>query len=55
MAHDHEMPERTVRHTAQHVRQVASLLSQVGATPDRPLVANDLRGQPLTGQIRDES
>ena len=51
----HEMLERTVWHTAQHVRQVASLLSQAGVAPDRPLAADDLRGLPLTGKIWDES
>ena len=30
----HEMLERTVWHSTQHVRQVASLLDQAGVTPD---------------------
>ena len=51
----HEMLERTVWHTAQHVRQVASLLEQTGVTPDRPLAAEELRGLPLTDTIWDES
>ena len=51
----HEMLERTVWHTAQHVRQVASLLEQVGVAPDRPLAADDLRGLPLTDKVWDES
>ena len=51
----HEMLERTVWHTAQHVRQVASLLEQAGVAPDRPLAAGDLRGLPLTDKVWDES
>ena len=50
----HEMLERTVWHTAQHVRQVASLLEQAGVAPDRPLAAGDLRGLPLTDKVWDE-
>ena len=51
----HEMLERTVWHTAQHVRQVASLLEQAGVAADRPLDADDLRGLPLTDKVWDES
>ena len=51
----HEMLERTVWHTAQHVRQIASLLEQAGVAPDRPLDADDLRGLPLTDKVWDES
>ncbi len=51
----HEMLERTVWHTAQHVRQIASLLERAGVAPDRPLAADDLRGLPLTGRVWDES
>ena len=51
----HEMLERTVWHSAQHVRQVASLLAQAEVAPDRPLAADDLRGLPLTDKIWDES
>ncbi len=50
----HEMLERTVWHTAQHVRQVASLLEQAGVAPDRPLTAGDLQGLPLTDTVWDE-
>ena len=50
----HEMLERTVWHTAQHVRQVASLLEQVGVVPDRPLNPYQIRGLPLTETIWDE-
>lgn len=50
----HEMLERTVWHSAQHVRQVASLLEQAGVIPDQPLAASDIRGLPLTETIWDE-
>ena len=51
----HEMLERTVWHSAQHVRQVASLLEQAEVAPDRALAADDLRGLPLTDKVWDES
>ena len=51
----HEMLERTVWHSTQHVRQVASLLDQAGVTPDRPLTQNDFRGLPLTEKVWDEA
>lgn len=47
----HEMLERTVWHSTQHVRQVAALLEQVGITPDRPLTAADIEGLPLTEKV----
>ena len=50
----HEMLERTVWHTAQHVRQVASLLEQAEVVPNRPLTPDDLRGLPLTDKVWDE-
>ena len=50
----HEMLERTVWHSTQHVRQVTSLLEQAGVTPDRPLAEADIRGLPLTETIWDE-
>jgi hypothetical protein len=43
----HEMLERTVWHSTQHVRQVAALLEGVGITPDHPLTASDTDGLPL--------
>jgi DinB family len=49
----HELFERTVWHSAQHVRQVASLLEQAGVPPDRPLTADQIRGLPLTEKIWD--
>ena len=51
----HEMLERTVWHSTQHTRQVASLLEQAGVTPDRPLTRDDIRGLPLTEIVWDEA
>ena len=50
----HEMLERTVWHSTQHIRQVASLLEQAGVIPDQPLTASDTRGLPLTETIWDK-
>ena len=50
----HEMLERTVWHSTQHVRQVASLLDQADVVPDRPVSQNDIRGLPLTEKVWDE-
>jgi hypothetical protein len=50
----HEMFERTVWHSAQHTRQLASLLEQAGIAPDRPLGRADIAGLPLTDKIWDE-
>lgn len=47
----HEMLERTVWHSAQHMRQVAALLEEAGITPDRPLTATDISGLPLTEKV----
>jgi hypothetical protein len=49
----HEMFERTVWHSTQHTRQIASLLEQAGVVPDRPLGPDDIRGLPLTDKIWD--
>lgn len=49
----HEMLERTVWHSTQHVRQVASLLEQAGVSPVRPLTDADIAGLPLTDVIWD--
>ena len=49
----HELLERTVWHSAQHVRQLASLLERAGLEPDRPLAPADLAGLPLTGRVWD--
>jgi len=50
----HEMLERTVWHSTQHVRQVASLLEQAGITPDKPLRSEHLEGLPLTERVWDD-
>jgi hypothetical protein len=50
----HEMLERTVWHSTQHVRQLASLLDQAGVPPDRPLTTAAIKGLPLTDKIWDE-
>lgn len=50
----HEMLERTVWHSAQHVRQLAALLEQAGISPDDPLGAADIDALPLTDKIWDE-
>jgi hypothetical protein len=49
----HEMFERTVWHSTQHTRQLASLLEQAGVAPDRALGRDDIRGLPLTDKIWD--
>ena len=49
----HELLERTVWHTAQHVRQIASLLEQSGIEPDAPLRSTELAGLPLTDRVWD--
>ena len=49
----HEMFERTVWHSAQHTRQLASLLEQAGITPDRPLTRAAIHGLPLTDTVWD--
>ncbi|MFK8049283.1 MAG: DinB family protein [Halioglobus sp.] len=49
----HEMLERTVWHSTQHVRQIAALLEEIGIKPDQPLTAEDLEGLPLTEKIWD--
>ena len=53
--HMDEMLERTVWHTTQHVRQLASLLEQSGLRPDAPLTSEDIEGLPLTDQVWDET
>lgn len=50
----HEMLERTVWHSTQHVRQVGSLLAQVGVSSVPPLTSADIQGLPLTDKIWDE-
>lgn len=47
----HEMLERTVWHSTQHVRQVGALLEEVGIKPAAPVTAADIKGLPLTDTI----
>jgi len=49
----HEVLERTVWHSTQHVRQVASLLELAGVQADIGLEPADLAGLPLTDKIWD--
>ena len=49
----HEVLERTTWHSAQHARQLMSLLEQLGVTPEGPLTKKDLQGLPLTEKIWD--
>jgi len=51
----HEMLERTVWHSTQHTRQVASLLEQLGLEPVAPLTPADLADLPLTPHVWDET
>ena len=47
----HEMLERTVWHSTQHVRQVGALLGEVGITPSDPVTMTDVQGLPLTDKV----
>lgn len=49
----HEVLERTTWHCAQHVRQVISLLEQLGIQADRPLTPAELDGLPLPQRLWD--
>jgi hypothetical protein len=51
----HEMMERTVWHSTQHTRQIASLLEQAGVLADNPLTPGHIRGLPLTETVWDEA
>ena len=43
--------QRTVWHTAQHLRQLYALLEQIDVTPEEELAAEDLAGLPLPQSI----
>ena len=43
--------QRTVWHTAQHLRQFYALLDQMGVTPEEPLAAGDFAGLPLPQSV----
>ncbi len=49
----HEVLERTAWHSAQHVRQVMSLLEQQGIVPDGALGPAELQGLPLPEKLWD--
>jgi uncharacterized damage-inducible protein DinB len=49
----HEVLERTTWHSAQHARQVMSLLEQLGIPPDGPLGPAELQGLPLPEKLWD--
>lgn len=51
----HEMLERTVWHSTQHVRQVGSLLQQAGIEPATAVTSAEIEGLPLTDKIWDET
>ena len=48
-----EYLERETWHTAQHTRQLAAMLEQIGITPDRPLTPELLEGLPLPERLWD--
>ena len=50
----HEVLERTIWHSTQHVRQVMSLLEREGVDVDRPLGPEAIEGLPLTDKIWDD-
>lgn len=50
----HEMLERTVWHSTQHVRQVQNLLEQQGIAPSDKLGLDVIEGLPLTEKVWDE-
>lgn len=43
--------QRTVWHTAQHLRQLYALLKQMGVTPEAPLTGEDFAGLPLPQNV----
>ncbi len=49
----HEVLERTAWHSAQHVRQLMSLLERQGIAPDGPLGPAELHGLPVPEKLWD--
>lgn len=43
--------QRTVWHTAQHLRQLYALLDHMGVTPEEPLTSEDFAGLPLPQSV----
>lgn len=52
--HAHEVLERTIWHSTQHVRQVMSLLEMEGVQPDQPLPDSAFDKLPLPLKVWDE-
>ena len=51
----HEMLERTVWHSTQHIRQVGSLLEQAEIKVEKIIDSEDIKGLPLTDEIWDRT
>tara|TARA_R110000787_G_scaffold137458_6_gene250283 strand:+ start:19746 stop:20456 length:711 start_codon:yes stop_codon:yes gene_type:complete len=49
----HDVLERTTWHSGQHIRQLMSLLEQLGVTPDNPLTMEDYKGLPVPTNVWD--
>jgi len=47
----HLLFERSTWHSAQHARQLASVVERFGIQPDRPLTAEDLAGLPMPERL----
>ncbi len=47
----HRVFERCTWHSAQHCRQLASVLQRMGIEPDRPLTTEDLAGLPVPERL----
>ncbi len=47
----YQLLERTTWHTAQHVRQIAYVLEQLGITPAGPLTTEELQGLPVPERL----
>ncbi len=50
----HNILERTCWHTAQHTRQLMTLVSLAGLAPDGPLASADFAGLPMPQEIYDD-
>jgi len=50
----HDVMERTTWHAAQHVRQLAMVVENLGLAPDGPLTEADLAGLPVPEKVWDE-
>jgi len=50
----HDVMERSTWHSAQHVRQIAMVVENLGIAPDRPLTAKETAGLPLPEKVWDD-